>query len=172
MQKFIWVAVAIYLAIFITLLGGKVFAAPQEVTFQAGNIAPGTIVVKNSERSLYLVGKRGKALRYKVAVGKRGKVWTGRTYITAKYVKPAWAPPAEVKRDLPHLPNVIAGGAANNPMGVAAMTLAGGEYAIHGTNRPNLIGRAVSYGCIRMKNEDIADLFKRVDVRTPVVAMN
>lgn len=122
MQKFIWAAVAIYLAIFLTLLGGRVLAAPQEVSFKDGTIAPGTIVVKNSERRLYLVESHGKALRYQVAVGKRGKVWTGRTYITAKYVKPAWAPPAEVKRDLPHLPDVIAGGAPDNPMGVAAMT--------------------------------------------------
>jgi lipoprotein-anchoring transpeptidase ErfK/SrfK len=77
-----------------------------------------------------------------------------------------------VKRDLPHLPVLIAGGAANNPMGVAAMTLAGGEYAIHGTNRPGLIGRAVSYGCIRMRNADIADLFARVGVNTPVIVLN
>lgn len=172
MQKFIWATVAIYIAICITLWSSKVFAAPVEVPFAVGNVAPGTIVVRNSERRLYLVQPGGKALRYKVAVGKRGKSWTGRTYITAKYRKPAWSPPAEVKRDLPHLPDVIAGGAPNNPMGVAAMTLAGGQYAIHGTNRPELVGRSVSYGCIRMRNEDIADLFRRVGIRTPVVAMN
>lgn len=122
-QKLIWIMVAAYAAIFITLMSGKVLAAPVEVPFQAGNVKPGTILVKNSERRLYLVQRGGKALAYPVAVGKRGKVWTGRTYITAKYVKPAWTPPAEVKRDLPHLPDVIAGGAPNNPMGVAAMTL-------------------------------------------------
>ena len=105
-------------------------------------------------------------------MGKRGKAWAGRTYITGMHVRPAWSPPAEVKRDLPHLPKVIAGGAPNNPMGVAAMTLAGGEYAIHGTNRPDSIGRPVSYGCIRMHNRDIADLFRRVGVNTPVIAVN
>ncbi len=113
----------------------------------------------------------GRAIRYKVAVGKRGKVWTGQTFIDGKYVKPAWSPSAEVHRDHPSLPDVIAGGAPNNPMGVAALTLNGGKYAIHGTNRPGSIGRAVSYGCIRMANSDITDLFRRVGLRTPVIAV-
>jgi lipoprotein-anchoring transpeptidase ErfK/SrfK len=74
-----------------------------------------------------------------------------------------------VRRDKPSLPNVIPGGSPRNPMGVAAMTLAGGEYAIHGTNVPGSIGGFVSYGCIRMYNQDISDLFERVSVGTPVV---
>jgi lipoprotein-anchoring transpeptidase ErfK/SrfK len=172
MQKVVWGMVAIYLAIGLALWSNKAFAAPELVRFADQRFAPGTIVVKNRERSLYLVHRGGTALRYQVAVGKRGKAWTGQTYITGMHVRPAWSPPAEVKRDLPHLPVVIAGGAPNNPMGVAAMTLAGGEYAIHGTNRPGLIGRAVSYGCIRMRNADIADLFARVGVNTRVIAVN
>jgi lipoprotein-anchoring transpeptidase ErfK/SrfK len=172
MRKMIWVMVAIYAAIGVALWSAPSFAAPEIVSFTDTRFAPGTIVVNNRERRLYLVQRGGVALRYPVAVGKRGKVWVGRTYIKGMHVKPAWSPPAEVKRDLPHLPAVIAGGAPNNPMGVAAMTLAGGEYAIHGTNRPGSIGRAVSYGCIRMQNRDIADLFARVRVRTPVVAIN
>ena len=79
--------------------------------------------------------------------------------------------PAEIKRDKPSLPDVIRGGAPNNPMGVAAMTLSGGEYAIHGTNAPGSIGGYVSYGCIRMYNEDITDLYARVRVGTRVVVM-
>jgi lipoprotein-anchoring transpeptidase ErfK/SrfK len=172
MQKVVWGMVAIYLAIGLALWSSRALAAPDLVRFSDQRFAPGTIVVRNGERSLYLVQGGGTALRYKVAVGKRGKAWTGQTFIAGKHLRPAWSPPAEVKRDLPHLPRVIAGGAPNNPMGVAAMTLAGGEYAIHGTNRPGLIGRAVSYGCIRMRNADIADLFARVRVRTPVVAIN
>ena len=78
-------------------------------------------------------------------------------------------PPAEVKADNPKLPDVIPGGAPNNPMGVAAMTLSGGEYAIHGTNKPESIGKFASYGCIRMLNQDITDLFGRVTVGTQVV---
>ncbi|KAA0077907.1 L,D-transpeptidase [Tardiphaga sp. P9-11] len=143
-------------------------AAPNLVGFH-GDYAPGTIVVKTNERKLYLVLEQGQAVRYPVGVGKPGKQWAGATKIDGKYRQPAWAPPADVKRDNPSIPDVIAGGSPANPMGVAAMTLAGGEYAIHGTNRPNSIGGYVSYGCVRMYNEDITDLFSRVTVGTPVI---
>jgi lipoprotein-anchoring transpeptidase ErfK/SrfK len=145
--------------------------AAEVVGFSGHQFRPGTIVIKNSERRLYLVLNGRKAIRYKVAVGKRQKSWTGRAQITAKYIKPDWSPSPEVRRDFPHLPAVIRGGAPNNPMGIAAMTLSNGNYAIHGTNRPGSIGRAVSYGCIRMANHDIQDLFRRVQVRTPVIAL-
>jgi lipoprotein-anchoring transpeptidase ErfK/SrfK len=129
----------------------------------------GTIVVKTGERRLYYVLGEGRAVRYPVGVGKSGRQWAGRTYIDGKYLHPAWSPPREVKIDKPFLPNLIPGGAPSNPMGVAAMTLNGGEYAIHGTNKPSSIGHFVSYGCIRMYNEDITDLYARVNVGTPVV---
>ncbi|MBO6758945.1 MAG: L,D-transpeptidase [Roseibium sp.] len=145
--------------------------AAELVGFSDARFRPGTIVIKNSERHLYLVLRRGQAIRYKIAVGRPAKAWTGRAQITAKYVKPAWSPSPEVRRDFPHLPAVIEGGAPNNPMGVAAMTLSNGNYAIHGTNRPGSIGRAVSYGCIRMANRHVADLFQRVGVGTPVIAL-
>ena len=128
----------------------------------------GSIVVKTNERRLYLVLGNGSAVRYPVGVGRPGKQWAGSTRIDGKYRNPAWSPPDEVKRDKPSLPNVIAGGTRQNPMGVAAMTLSGGQYAIHGTNVPNSIGGYVSYGCIRMFNQDISDLFERVSVGTPV----
>jgi len=118
---------------------------------------------------LYLVLGEGAAIRYTVAVGRPGKQWQGKARVSGKFVRPAWTPPAEVKADNPALPDVIPGGAPNNPMGVAAMTLSGGEYAIHGTNKPESIGKFASYGCIRMHNEDITDLFARVDVGTQVV---
>ena len=145
--------------------------AAELVGFQARDYRPGTIVIRNSERRLYLVLGKGQAIRYKIAVGKNGKSWTGPAFITGKYIRPDWSPSAEVQRDHPNLPTLIKGGAPNNPMGVAAMTLSNGNYAIHGTNRPNSIGRAASYGCIRMANSDIRDLFQRVTVRTPVVAL-
>ena len=115
-----------------------------------GDYSPGTIVVKTNERRLYLVVDPGHAVRYPVGVGKSGKQWAGVTRISGKYRNPAWSPPAEVKRDKPSMPDVIPGGSPHNPMGVAAMTLAGGEYAIHGTNVPGSVGGFVSYGCIRM----------------------
>jgi lipoprotein-anchoring transpeptidase ErfK/SrfK len=135
-----------------------------------GAHAPGTIVVKTSERRLYYVLGDGRALRYPVAVGKPGKQWEGATYVGSKRLRPDWSPPAEVKRDVPSLPDIIPGGAPNNPMGEAALTLGPeGEYAIHGTNRPESVGRFASYGCIRMLNRDILDLFARVRVGTPVI---
>jgi lipoprotein-anchoring transpeptidase ErfK/SrfK len=152
-----------------------VIAAAPQSAFASANVvafagyAAGTIVVKTNERRLYLVVDSQHALRYPVGVGKAGKQWQGTSHIDGKYVKPAWSPPAEVKHDKPFLPDVIPGGTPQNPMGVAAMTLAGTEYAIHGTNMPGSIGGFVSYGCIRMYNQDISDLFDRVSVGTTVV---
>ncbi|HEY0223264.1 MAG TPA: L,D-transpeptidase [Pseudolabrys sp.] len=131
--------------------------------------APGTIVVKTGERSLYYVLDEQRALRFPVGVGRSGKTWTGAARVEGKFVRPAWAPPEEIRRDHPSLPEVIPGGAANNPMGEAALTLRGGEYAIHGTNRPQSIGGFVSYGCIRMYNRDIVELYDLVAVGTPVI---
>ena len=104
-------------------------------------------------------------MRYPVGVGRAGKQWPGPRYIDGKYVNPAWSPPADVSATSRSLPDVIPGGSPHNPMGVAAMTLSGGEYAIHGTNKPGSIGGFVSYGCIRMYNQDITDLFARVGCR-------
>jgi lipoprotein-anchoring transpeptidase ErfK/SrfK len=129
----------------------------------------GTIVVKTSERRLYYVLGDGRAVRYSVGVGRANKQWFGNSSITGKYIKPAWSPPADVKRDNPRLPNVIPGGTPSNPMGAAALTLSGGEYAIHGTNAPGSIGGFVSYGCIRMHNADVMDLYDRVSVGTRVI---
>ncbi|MBM6593784.1 L,D-transpeptidase [Microvirga pudoricolor] len=142
--------------------------ARERVPFSAG-VSPGTVVIRTAERRLYLVGPDGTALRYRVAVGKPGKQWLGEARIDGKYVQPAWAPPDEVRRDNPRLPDVIPGGSPANPMGVRALTLDRDEYAIHGTNRPGSIGTFASYGCIRMLNEDIVDLYERVGVGTRVV---
>jgi len=144
-------------------------SAREIVSFSAPGVSAGTIVVRTAERRLYYVLGNGQAIRYMVGVGRAGKQWAGVSRIDGKYLSPAWAPPAEVKRDNPRLPDVIPGGSPRNPMGVAAMTLAGGEYAIHGTNQPGSIGGFVSYGCIRMYNQDISDLFGRVSVGTAVV---
>jgi lipoprotein-anchoring transpeptidase ErfK/SrfK len=151
-----------------TLISTAAQARPDVVGFR-GDYSPGTIVVKTNERRLYLVVDSGHAVRYPVGVGRAGKQWAGTTRIDGKYRNPAWSPPAEVKRDKPSMPAVIPGGSPRNPMGVAAMTLSGGEYAIHGTNMPGSVGGFVSYGCIRMLNADITDLYERVSVGTTVV---
>jgi lipoprotein-anchoring transpeptidase ErfK/SrfK len=131
--------------------------------------APGTLVVRTRQRRLYLLLNDGRALRYPVAVGKAGQEWTGASHIYGKRIRPPWMPPSDMKRENPALPEVIPGGSPSNPMGDAALLIAGGEYAIHGTNRPESIGRFVSYGCIRMYNEDILDLYQRVSIGTTVV---
>ena len=149
-------------------VGSSAFA--REVVAFSGGASPGTIVVRTSERRLYLVLGDGRAMRYPVGVGRAGRQWAGRSYIEGKYVKPAWSPPADIRRDKPGLPSVIPGGSPSNPMGAAALTLSGGgNYAIHGTNNPGSIGGFVSYGCIRMYNQDIVDLYGRVGVGTPVI---
>jgi lipoprotein-anchoring transpeptidase ErfK/SrfK len=106
-----------------------------------------------------------------VAVPKRGKEWSGYASVDGKYYRPDWSPPAVVRADHPELPNLIPGGSARNPMGVAALTLDRGEVAIHGTSAKMRasIGTAASYGCIRMLNEDVVDLYSRVSVGSPVI---
>jgi len=143
-------------------------AATRDVVTFSG-FAPGTIVVKTEERHLYYVIDNERALRFRVGVGRQGKEWTGTARIEGKYVRPAWSPPQEIRRDHPDLPGVIPGGSARNPMGAAALTMRGGEYAIHGTNNPASIGGFVSYGCIRMYNRDIRELYDMVQVGAPVV---
>ena len=144
-------------------------ATPERTIVAFPGFAPGTIVVKTGERRLYYVIDGQRALRFPVGVGRDGKTWTGVAWVEGKYVKPAWSPPDEIRRERPSLPRTVAGGAANNPMGAAALTLRGGEYAIHGTNRPASIGGFVSYGCIRMYNRDIVELYRLVDIGTPVI---
>ena len=130
--------------------------------------APGTIGVKTAERNLYFVIDETRALRFPVGVGRPGMAWTGQARVEGKYIEPAWAPPEDIRRDHPALPELIPGGDRANPMGAAALTMRGGEYAIHGTNNPASIGGFVSYGCIRMHNRDIRELYRMVDIGTPV----
>ena len=141
-------------------------------TVAMSGYSAGTIIVRTHQRRLYYMVDSGHALVYTVGVGKAGHAWSGTSMIDGKYIKPAWSPPAEIRRDKPGMPSVIPGGSPRNPMGVAALTLSGGQYAIHGTNAPGSIGGFVSYGCIRMYNSDIMDLYSRVGLGTSVVVMN
>jgi lipoprotein-anchoring transpeptidase ErfK/SrfK len=156
------------LALFLGLFdpSSPVLAAPAAAI---ASESPGTIVVNTSQRRLYLVVSAGHAVSYPVGVGRAGKQWSGTSYIASKHLRPAWSPPDEIKHDRPGLPAVIPSGSPRNPMGAAALVLAHGQYAIHGTNAPGSIGGFVSYGCIRMFNKDILDLYARVGVGTRVV---
>ncbi len=146
--------------------------AREVVGMRDGRFDPGTIVIRTGERKLYYVTAPGEAIRYTVAVGKAGKQWRGVKYVEELQVDPAWSPPAEVRRDNPRLPDVIPGGSPRNPMGARVIGLGPtGQYAIHGTNMPNTIGTAASYGCFRMHNQDVIDLYARVRMGTPVVVL-
>jgi lipoprotein-anchoring transpeptidase ErfK/SrfK len=128
---------------------------------------PGTIVIDTNARYLYLVQNDGTARRYGVGVGKPGFEWAGTHKITRKAEWPDWRPPAEMRKRRPDLPVHMAGG-PNNPLGARALYLGSTLYRIHGSNQPWTIGHAVSSGCIRMRNEDVTDLYERVGVGTTV----
>jgi lipoprotein-anchoring transpeptidase ErfK/SrfK len=154
--------------LFALALWSEASFAREPVRFN-GAQSPGTIVVRTAERRLYLVISEGKAMRYSVGVGRSGKQWFGTTHIVRKALRPAWSPPAEIRGSRPAW--VVPAGAPNNPMGAAALVLADNELAIHGTNNPGSVGGLVSWGCIRMRNQDILDLYERVSVGTRVVLM-
>ena len=161
------VAAALTATIGAAMLMATVAHAQSEIVAVHNQYSAG--MIHTNERRLYLILDADHAMRYPVGVGKAGKRWAGSTQIDGKYRNPAWSPPAEVKHDKPSIQDLIPGGSPRNPMGVAAMTLAGGQYAIHGTNVPGSVGGFVSYGCIRMYNADITDLYRRVSIGTPVV---
>ena len=141
------------------------------LTDYASLYAPGSIVISQSARKLYLILDDSHAIAYPVAVARRGKEWLGSARVAGKFIEPDWAPPDMVRRDHPGLPDTIPGGSPANPMGARAILLDRDEIAIHGTNRRMRasIGTAASYGCIRMLNEDVIDLFERVEVGAPVI---
>ena len=141
----------------------------QEVAY-AGGQAPGTIVIDTTHKFLYLVEDPGRALRYGIGVALPGFLWSGSHTITRKAEWPDWTPPAEMLTRRPDLPRHMDGGIAN-PLGARALYLGSTLYRIHGTNEPDTIGTNVSSGCIRLRNEDVTDLYERVRVGTRVVVM-
>jgi lipoprotein-anchoring transpeptidase ErfK/SrfK len=146
-------------------------ARGRSVTSAPGRYAPGTIVIKTSERRLYLMQGNGQAISYAIGVGRAGFAWSGVKRITAKKEWPSWTPPAQMLKRRPDLPRHMVGG-INNPLGARALYLGSSLYRIHGSNEPETIGQAVSSGCFRMTNEDVADLYNRVRVGTTVVVQH
>jgi lipoprotein-anchoring transpeptidase ErfK/SrfK len=141
----------------------------QVVSFESRE-APGTIVIDTGNTFLYYVLGGGRAMRYGVGVGRQGFTWAGVQTISRKAEWPDWYPPSEMIARQPYLPRFVAGG-PGNPLGARAMYLGSSEYRIHGTNDPTTIGKFVSSGCIRLTNEDVSDLFSRVNVGTKVVVL-
>ncbi len=132
--------------------------------------APGTIIVDTPHTYLYLVLGNGKAMRYGIGVGREGFTWSGVRQVARKAEWPDWYPPAAMIKRQPYLPRVTLGG-PGNPLGARAMYIGGTEYRIHGTNAPSTIGKQVSSGCIRLTNEDVTDLYSRVQVGAKVIVL-
>jgi len=130
--------------------------------------APGQIIVSFGDRRLYWVHRRGEAISYPIAVPREKSRWQGVTSVSDKRVNPDWTPTAEMRRENPRLPPHVPGGRPRNPLGVRALYLGSSMYRIHGTDAPWTIGDAVSKGCIRLYNEDVLDLYRRVPVGTRV----
>jgi lipoprotein-anchoring transpeptidase ErfK/SrfK len=135
-----------------------------------GKEGAGTIVVDTPNKFLFLVQENGKAMRYGIGVGRPGFTWSGVKQISAKKEWPAWTPPPEMLARRPDLPRHMEGG-PQNPLGARAMYLGSSLYRIHGSNEPWTIGTNVSSGCIRMRNEDVIDLYGRVNVGARVVVI-
>ncbi|GJE37615.1 L,D-transpeptidase [Methylobacterium persicinum] len=133
---------------------------------------PGTIVVDIDQRQLYLVQEGGTALRYGVGVGKAGFSWKGEARVGRKGVWPDWSPTPTMVSLHPDLPRTRKGG-LDNPLGARALYLYQGNrdilFRIHGTNEPWSIGEQMSSGCVRMLNEDVADLYEHVPVGARVI---
>ena len=141
----------------------------QEVQYD-GKEAAGTIIISTRDRFLYLVQGGGSAIRYGIGVGRPGFTWSGVHHVSSKREWPDWVPPPEMLRRRPDLPRHMRGG-PENPLGARALYLGSTIYRIHGSNEPWTIGTAVSSGCIRMRNEDVVDLYERVKVGTKVVVI-
>jgi lipoprotein-anchoring transpeptidase ErfK/SrfK len=132
--------------------------------------APGTVIIDTPNTYLYYVLGGGQAIRYGIGVGREGFTWSGVQAVTKKAEWPDWTPPPEMIARQPYLPRQMAGG-PGNPLGARAMYLGGTVYRIHGTNAPGTIGTHVSSGCIRLTNEDVSDLYSRVNVGTRVIVL-
>jgi lipoprotein-anchoring transpeptidase ErfK/SrfK len=140
----------------------------RQVVAYSGPEAAGTVIVDTPNTYLYFVLGNGRAIRYGIGVGREGFTWSGVQSISKKAEWPDWHPPADMLARQPYLPRFMAGG-PGNPLGARAMYLGSSIYRIHGTNNPSTIGGRVSSGCIRMTNDDVTDLYSRVNIGTKVI---
>ncbi len=187
--------VVVLMLLVVPLAGAEAWAQQKKYNFGARKLAfdeqkyaprvvryvtdekPGTIIIDTRQRYLYLVLGNDKAKRYGIGVGRAGFQWSGVAKVGRKTEWPDWYPPREMierewRKYRRKLPEKMEGG-PNNPLGARALYLyQNGRdtlYRIHGTNQPWSIGRAVSSGCIRLRNEDVIDLYKRVPVGAKVI---
>ena len=140
----------------------------REVISFPAQYAPGQLIVSFGDRRLFYVQSRGRAISYPIAVPREQSRWSGTTSVSLKRTNPPWTPTPTMRRENPTLPTYVPGGHPRNPLGVRALYLGSSSYRIHGTDAPWTIGQAVSKGCIRMYNEDVLDLYPRVNVGSRV----
>jgi lipoprotein-anchoring transpeptidase ErfK/SrfK len=135
---------------------------------------PGTLTIDTGKRKLFLSLGGGRAIEYRIGVGRQGFAWKGKAEIGRKAYWPGWTPPPEMLERQPELPVHLDGG-MENPLGARALYLFQDNkdtlFRIHGTNEPKSIGKAVSSGCIRMLNADVIDLYGRVEKGARVVVL-
>ena len=136
----------------------------------ASRQTPGTVIIDTRNTFLYLVLNDAQAMRYGIGVGREGFTWSGEQTVARKTEWPDWRPPADMLVRQPYLPRFMAGG-PTNPLGARAMYLGDTDYRIHGTNKPDTIGKRVSSGCIRLTNDDVSDLYERVKVGAKVIVL-
>jgi lipoprotein-anchoring transpeptidase ErfK/SrfK len=142
----------------------------RQVVDYASRQPPGTVIIDTGNTFLYFVLNDRQAMRYGIGVGREGFIWSGEQTVARKTEWPDWRPPAEMVVRQRYLPRFMAGG-PGNPLGARAMYLGETEYRIHGTNKPDTIGKRVSSGCIRLTNEDVVDLYERVKVGAKVIVL-
>ena len=145
-------------------------ALVRQVVDYASRQTPGTVIIDTGNTFLYFVLNDRQAMRYGIGVGREGFTWFGEQTVARKAEWPDWHPPAEMVSRQPYLPRFMAGG-SGNPLGARAMYLGETEYRIHGTNKPDTIGKRVSSGCIRLTNDDVVDLYERVKVGAKVIVL-
>jgi lipoprotein-anchoring transpeptidase ErfK/SrfK len=145
-------------------------ALVRQVIDYTSHQTPGTVIIDTKNTFLYFVLNDAQAMRYGIGVGREGFTWSGEQTVARKTEWPDWRPPAEMLVRQPYLPRFMAGG-PGSPLGARAMYLGETEYRIHGTNKPDTIGKRVSSGCIRLTNEDVVDLYERVKVGAKVIVL-
>ena len=145
-------------------------ALQRQIVLYPSKEPAGSIIIDTPHTFLYLTLGGGKAIRYGIGVGRKGFTWSGVERVSRKSEWPDWIPPAEMIARQPYLPRWVGGG-PGNPLGARALYLGNTDYRIHGTNNPASIGTQVSSGCIRLRNDDVIDLYRRVSIGTKVIVL-
>ncbi len=153
---------------FFSSFGSSAASGRQIVSFSKKYRA-GTIIVSFGDRRLYHVRGKGRAMSYPIAVPRPKHMWSGTLRVSQKRVNPGWTPTARMRRENPKLPAHVPGGHPRNPLGSRALYLGSSLYRIHGTDAPQLIGRQVSSGCIRMHDTHVQELYNNTRIGTRVI---